>query len=131
MEKLTLSIEEDLDIFAQEVNASVEQNRKILMEIDEEMLASARTANEELISAAMEISKNGMGVDREANLLKACEKVESLMEISHSLIPYAEEESPWGDELEPEVDTSKPVKDLFEIFFFFSFSLSLERIGPL
>jgi len=111
-------VEADLDQFLEEISASTETNKKMLREIDEELLESAKNANAELISAAMDISKNGMGSDREAQLLKACERVESLMEISHSLIPYAEEESPWGDELEPEVDTTKPVSLLYVFIFF-------------
>jgi len=59
----------------------------------------------------------GLGEDREANLLRACESVENLMEISNSLIPYAEEESPWGNEVEPEVDASQLVFIILFIIF--------------
>jgi len=41
------------------------------------------------------------------------------MEISNSFIPYAEEESPWGNEIEPE--SPLPVHFYFFFFFFFFF----------
>jgi len=58
--KLAGETESELSTFAEEVQKKAEENRKLLLELDEEMKTTALKANEELIAAAKDISKHGM-----------------------------------------------------------------------